>query len=133
MFLERRFQSNFMKFTTSLKKNYQFSRVYKRGTFAVGKYLILYCLKNGCGEIRLGLTTSRKVGNSVVRNRIRRLLRENYREMEKELLRDFDIVFVARARDKVPTYYEVKKEMKYLFRKVGLINKSVEPKVTAEK
>lgn len=110
-----------MKFTTSLRNNYQFLRVYKKGDFAVGKYLILYCLRNGYGKIRLGITTSKKVGNSVVRNRLRRLLRENYRKMEDNISKGFDIVFVVRVNKNIPTYYEMKKEMKYLFKKVSLV------------
>lgn len=111
-----------MRFTTSLRKNYQFLRVYKRGSFVVGRYLILYCLKNGDDEIRLGITASKKVGNSVSRNRVRRLLKENYRKMEEFISRGFDIVFVVRASEKIPTYYEIKKDMKYLLKKVGLID-----------
>jgi len=110
-----------MQFTTSLKKNYQFSRVYRRGNFVVGRYLILYCLRNGKNGIRLGITTSKKVGNSVVRNRIRRLLKENYRKIEENIFNNFDIVFVVRANDKIPTYYDIKKEMKYLLKKAKLL------------
>lgn len=110
-----------MKVTTSLKKNYQFLRVYKKGTFAVGKYLILYYLKNGNDGIRLGITASKKVGNSVCRNRVRRLLKENYRRIEEFLSGNFDIVFVVRVNERLPTYYEVKREMKYLLKRVGVL------------
>lgn len=111
-----------MRFTISLKKNYQFLKVYKRGISYAGKYLVVYCLKNNCDNIRLGITTSKKVGNSVVRNRIRRLLKENYRHIEEKILVGYDIVFVVRANDNVPSYYEVKREMKYLLRKLRLMN-----------
>lgn len=113
-----------MKVTTSLKKNYQFLRVYRKGTFVVGKYLVLYYLNNNNKGIRLGITTSKKVGNSVLRNRIRRLLKENYRKIETFILENIDIVFVVRANEKVPTYHEVKKEMKYLLKKAGIIDSS---------
>ena len=111
-----------MRFTISLKKNYQFLRVYKRGISYAGKYLVLYCLKNNCECVRLGITTSKKVGNSVVRNRIRRLLKENYRQFEEKISVGFDIVFVVRANDNVPTYYEIKREMKYLLKRLKLMN-----------
>ena len=110
-----------MRFTSSLKKNYQFLKVYKRGISYAGKYLVVYCLKNNCNCVRLGITTSKKVGNSVVRNRIRRLLKENYRQIEEKVLVGYDIVFVVRANDNVPSYYEIKREMKYLLKKLKLI------------
>lgn len=106
--------------TISLKKNYQFSRVYRKGNAACGKYLILYCLRNRDRDLRLGITTSRKVGKSVVRNRIRRLIRENYRSIESKLIKGFDVVFVVRSSDRLPSYYEIKKEMRYLFKKLGM-------------
>lgn len=112
--------------TVSLKKNYQFSRVYRRGVSVVGKYLVLYCLRNRYNISQLGITISKKVGNSVVRNRIRRLIRENYRGLEKRLISGFDIVFIARANEKLPTYYEVRKEMKYLFNRLNMFSKTCE-------
>ena len=102
-------------------RNYQFLKVYKRGISYAGKYLVVYCLKNNCNCLRLGITTSKKVGNSVVRNRIRRLLKENYRQVEEKILVGYDIVFVVRANDNVPSYYEIKREMKYLLKKLKLI------------
>ena len=110
-----------MKNTVSLKKNYQFMRVYKKGISFVGKYLIAYSLNNYSDVIRLGITTSRKVGNSVVRNRLRRLIKENYRSLEDEISIGFDIVFVVRANENIPNYYEIKKEMRYLLRKLSLL------------
>lgn len=108
--------------TVSLKKNYQFSRVYRKGSSVVGKYLILYCLKNRLGTLKLGITVSKKVGNSVVRNRMRRLIKENYRKLENRLKCSFDVVFVVRANEKLPNYYEVKKEMKYLLNRLDMFN-----------
>lgn len=95
-------------------------RVYRKGISVVGKYLIVYCLKNNYDNIRLGITTSRKVGNSVARNRLRRLIRENYRNLEDEIVIGFDIVFIVRANKNIPNYYEIKKEMKYLLRKLNM-------------
>ena len=112
--------SMIMKNTISLNKNYQFSRVYRKGTSAVGKYLVLYCLKNRQNILRLGITASKKVGNSVERNRIRRLIKENYRNLEDKLHTGFDIVFIARINEKLPTYYDIKKEIKYLLSKLSI-------------
>lgn len=110
-----------MKNTVSLNKNYQFSRVYKRGSSAAGRYLILDCLKNRQKVLRLGITASKKVGNSVIRNRIRRLIKENYRQLEDRVVLGFDIVFIVRSNKKLPTYYDIKKEMKYLLSKLNML------------
>lgn len=112
--------------TVSLKKNYQFSRVYRRGVSVVGKYLVLYCLRNRNNVLKLGITISKKVGNSVVRNRVRRLIKENYRRLEDRLMKGFDIVFIARVNEKLPTYYEVRKEMRYLFSRLDMFDKTYE-------
>ena len=65
-----------MKHTVSLKKNYEFGRVYKRGKFYAGKFLVLYVLKNKLNYNRLGITASKKFGKSTKRNRVRRLIKK---------------------------------------------------------
>lgn len=82
----------------TLKKNSDFHRLYSRGKSAVTPYVVLYCRKNRLGENRLGYTVSTKLGNAVVRNRVRRRLREIYRLNSDGLKTGFDIVAVARAR-----------------------------------
>ena len=68
-----------MQFSKSLKLNHLFRRLYHKGKSAAGKYLVLYCRRNGTQENRIGLTVSAKLGHAVVRNRIRRRIREAYR------------------------------------------------------
>ena len=68
-----------MLFSESLKKYGDFQRVYKRGRSYANKYLIMYVLKQDVQENRIGISVSKKVGNSVVRHRITRLIRESYR------------------------------------------------------
>lgn len=83
--------------TVSLKENSVFRRLYYKGTSAGNRYLVVYCRRNGSDVSRLGLTVSTKLGHAVVRNRMRRRLREVYR-LEEGLLRSgFDIVIVARS------------------------------------
>ncbi|NLD49759.1 MAG: ribonuclease P protein component, partial [Clostridiaceae bacterium] len=103
-----------MKYTVPIKKNTEFLRIYKKGKFFVGKFLVLYVYKNNSRVNRLGITASRKFGKSVQRNRIRRLIKENYRLMEEFLKTGYDLVFVARSSEEVPDYVSIKKEMKYL-------------------
>ena len=81
----------------SLKENATFRRLYQRGRSAGNRYLVLYCRPNRLGHNRLGLTVSTKLGHAVVRNRIRRRLREVYRQSEAELKQGFDLVLVART------------------------------------
>ena len=65
-----------MKFSESLKKNRQFQFVYKNGKSYVNKYLVMYVKENGTGINRIGISVSKKVGNSVVRHRVTRLIRD---------------------------------------------------------
>jgi ribonuclease P protein component len=111
-----------MKKTVPLKKNYEFLRVYKNGQFFVGRFIILYVLKNKMEINRLGITTSKKVGKSVKRNRLRRLIRENYRAYEEFINEGYDIVFVARSTETMPTFGDINKEMKYLLKKLNIFN-----------
>ncbi len=87
-----------MNVSVTLKKNSDFRRLYSRGKSAVNPYLAVYCRKNGGTENRLGYTVSVKLGHAVVRNRVRRRLREIYRLNAASLRSGWDIVVVARSR-----------------------------------
>jgi len=76
------FRKNRMRFSESLKKNQQFRAVYEKGTSCASRYLVVYKLENGLKRNRLGISVSKKVGNSVVRHHLARLIRENYRLSE---------------------------------------------------
>lgn len=91
-----------MKKTTSIKKNEDFRKIYSTGKSYANKNLVMYVKKNELSENRLGISVSKKVGNSVVRHRITRLIRESYRLNEDSLIEGIDIVVVARlgAREK---------------------------------
>ena len=81
--------------TVSLKENSAFRRLYHRGTSAANRWLVVYCRRNGLKVSRLGFTVSTKLGHAVVRNRIRRRLREIYRLNEAKP--GYDIVVVVRS------------------------------------
>jgi len=112
-----------MKKTLTIKKNYEFLRVYKKGSYAVGKFLVLYVLKNGLKINRLGITASKKIGKSVVRNRLKRLIRESYRHYEEDLVSGYDIVFLSRSTEEKPVYKDIKKEAGYLLKKLNMFNR----------
>ncbi len=84
------------KFSESLKSNYDFQRVYKNGKSYANKYLVMYVLENNKENNRLGISVSKKVGNSVVRHRVTRLIRESYRLHENIFNSGLDIVVIAR-------------------------------------
>lgn len=86
-----------MKFSTSLKLNHIFRKLYHTSGQANG-YLVLYARRNRTAANRVGVTVSKKLGHAVVRNRTRRRLREIYRLNEEKFLPGWDIVVVARSR-----------------------------------
>lgn len=115
-----------MKNTVPLKKNYEFMRLYKKGKFFVGKYIILYVRKNSGTVKRLGISVSKKFGKSVRRNRIKRLIKESYRYYEDTIKNNNDLVFVARSNENMPSFSDIKKEMKFLLKKLDVYNKKNE-------
>ena len=86
-----------MKFSTSLKLNHIFRRLYSTTGYA-NSYLVLYARKNHSAANRVGITVGKKLGHAVLRNRIRRRLREIYRLEEARFAPGWDIVVVARSR-----------------------------------
>ena len=98
----------------SLKKNCDFKRVYRIGKSFANKYLVMYAMDNKLNDSRLGISVSKKVGNSVVRHRITRLIRESYRLSEDTILQGLDIVVVARVGAKDKSYDEIKSALMHL-------------------
>ena len=103
-----------MKFSESLKKNHQFQFVYKYGKSYANKYLVMYIKANGTDKNRIGISVSKKVGNSVVRHRVTRLIRESYRLHEAVFNSGLDIVIVARASAASVGYEEIEKALLHL-------------------
>ena len=84
-------------FSSALKFNHVFRRLYAKGNSCANRYLVVYCRRNGTQKNRVGLTVGAKLGHAVERNRLRRRLREIYRLHEGQFSRGYDIVVVARA------------------------------------
>ena len=106
-----------------IKKNKDFVKLYKRGKFYVGRLIVLYVFLNNSNINRIGVTVSKKVGNSVKRNRIRRLIKENYRSYEGFVKTGYDFVFTARKFVVMPDFYDIKKEMKFLLKKLDVFDR----------
>ena len=114
-----------MKFSTSLKLNHIFRRLYHTGGFADGN-LVLYARKNRTGENRVGITVSKKLGKAHVRNRIRRRIREVYRLNEEKFQPGWDIVVVARSKTESAPFDKLTKSYLSLARKAGILVKDAE-------
>ena len=110
-----------MKRACTLKENYEFRRVYQRGSSAVSGAMVVYCRKNKLGRNRLGITASTKIGGAVTRNRARRRLREVYRLAQGDLLQGFDIIAVARGRAVDGPYDRLTKAFYRACRELGLL------------
>ncbi len=125
-----------MKYTDSIKSNTEFKRMYYKSKYKIGFLTVIYLKKNREKTASLGITVSKKVGNAVVRNRVRRIILAAYRELEKaEDYRGLTIVVVARKSCCKAKMCDVLKEMKRnldilksvktknVFKKVKPINK----------
>jgi len=107
----------------SIKKNDEFKTVYQNGKSYANKYLVMYILKNGRDKNRLGISVSKKVGNSVVRHRIARLLRESFRLNDEKFHSGWDIVVVARMGAKGKNYSDIESAFLHLCKLHGIYTK----------
>jgi len=125
-----------LKITEPLRFNYEFARVYKRGVYTSGRCLVLHAfprtsyIRRGRKPVspdinRLGVTSSRKIRGAVKRNRVKRLLRENYRLIEPELRGGSDLILMMKPLDPLPDYFQVKREMRSLFKRAGLFKQVI--------
>ena len=112
-----------MQFSKSLKLNHLFRRLYQKGKSAANKYLVIYCRRNGSPENRIGYTVSSKLGHAVVRNRVRRRLREIYRLHESQFRPGWDLVVVARSRAVDAPYKKLEGAYLSLAEKLDLLRK----------
>ena len=110
-----------MKFSSSLKLNHIFRRLYRTNGQA-NSCLVLYARKNRTGTNRVGITVSKKLGKAVVRNRVRRRIREVYRLNEERFLPGWDIVIVARSRAVDVSFQKLTQSLLSLSEQAGIIN-----------
>lgn len=100
-----------MKFSESLKSSRDFKNVYSRKKSFANRYLVMYVSENGLDKNRLGISVSKKVGNSVVRHHVTRLVRESYRLHEDMFHSGLDIVVVARVSAGDAKYAEIERAL----------------------
>ena len=103
--------------------NSEFQAIYKSGKSYANKYLVMYVLENQSNKNRIGISVSKKVGNSVIRHRITRLIRESYRLQEDVFNSSLDIVVLARSTAREVGYKEIESALLHLGGLHGIINR----------
>ena len=99
-----------MKPAVTVKENYVFRRIYRRGRSSVQSSMVVYCQRNKQGKTRLGVTVSTKLGKAVVRNRVRRQLREMYRLHLPQMKKGYDVILVGRVKAVHSPYAKMDKQ-----------------------
>ena len=110
-----------MKRFNSLKKNRDFQEIYRKGKSYANRYLVMYVMDTGRHDTRIGISVSKKVGNSVVRHRITRLIRESYRIREDLFNSGLDMVVIARKSAKDKTCQEIESALLHLGKLHGIL------------
>ena len=106
----------------TLKKNSDFKKIYNKKKSLANRLLVMYIAENGTDTIRLGVSVSKKVGNSIVRHRLARLIRESFRLESHRITRGLDIVVVARTSLSDKGYKETHQSMVHLCKHFGIYN-----------
>lgn len=104
-----------------LRRKEDFSSIYRRGKSVGDKYIVLFYRKNNLGYKRIAFLASKKVGNSIRRNRARRLMRENYRFLKDSIADGYDLIFIARNTINDKKLSDVGKSMKNAVRRANLL------------
>ena len=111
----------FMDPAVTVKENYEFRRIYRKGKSAVSPQLVIYCQRNRRGHSRLGVSVSTKLGCAVVRNRVRRRIREIYRLNKAKMLPGYDLIVVARVRAVETDYQKLDRPYLRLLEQLDLL------------
>lgn len=119
-----------MKFSESLKKNKNYQTVYRGGVSKANRMLVMYVMKNETEKNRLGISVSKKVGNSIVRHRLTRLIRESYRLNEEKFLPGWDMVVIARGTAKGKGFREIESALLHLAGLHGIAVKENDKKIS---
>ena len=111
----------FMDPAVTVKENYEFRRIYRKGKSAVSPQLVIYCQRNRRGHSRLGVSVSTKLGCAVVRNRVRCRIREIYRLNKAKMLPGYDLIVVARVRAVETDYQKLDRTYLRLLEQLDLL------------
>lgn len=115
-----------MKAIYRLKRGREFAYAYKRGKSVACRNLVLVYVRTGSGTLKAGFSVSKKVGKSVVRNKVKRRLREAFSKLLPLLRQDYNYVFIARKGIAEDDYKSIAGSVEYLLRKANLLPKDRE-------
>lgn len=121
-----------MKRTIIIKKNYEFKKMFSNGKFFYGEYVHFYVVKNKLNYNKFGIAVSRKQGKAVSRNHIKRLIRENYKNIEERLLLGYSFLIVINKKKDIKkiTFQNIKDDFENILKKAGVINeKNINPNI----
>lgn len=104
-----------------LRRKDDFHSIYKRGKSVGDRYVVIFYRKNRLSYNRMAFLASKKVGNSVQRNRARRLMKENYRFLKHCILEGYDMIFIARNTIIDAKSYDTERSMKRALSRAGLL------------
>lgn len=105
----------------TLKRNNDFRRLYSKGHSFSSAVLVTYVMKSRLPQVRIGITTSKKIGKAVLRNRSRRIIREAFRALSGEIKPGYDIVFVARGKTPFVKSTDILCAMKKELKQAGVL------------
>ena len=109
-----------------IKRRYEFKRIFAKGEFYYAKFINMYIIKNNKDYNKLAIAVSKKQGKAVYRNRFKRLIKENYKCLEENLLFGYNILFIINKKKvneyKKINYYDIKDDMIRLFKNSGMLN-----------
>ena len=116
-----------MKRTVIIKKNYEFRKMFSNGKFFYGENVHFYIVNNKLNYNKFGIAVSRKQGKAVYRNHIKRLIRENYKNIENSLLIGYSfLVIINKKKDiKEISYKDIKEDFENILKKAGIINEKI--------
>ena len=109
----------------TLKENREFRRAYTRGKSYISPDLVTYIIKNNNNNLRIGITTGKKIGKAVERNRSRRIIRAAYVKLNRNIRLGYDIVFVARTKTPFRKSTDILKSMTKHLKDAGILNEEV--------
>ncbi|MGG3891130.1 ribonuclease P protein component [Metabacillus fastidiosus] len=103
-----------------IKKNEDFQKIFKQGKSMANRQFVIYFLEREESELRIGLSVSKKIGNAVTRNRVKRLIRQVFLEEKERIVNNKDFIIIARKPAAEMSYDEVKSSLNHLFKKMKL-------------
>ncbi|SDJ55849.1 ribonuclease P protein component [Salimicrobium halophilum] len=112
-----------MKKAYRIKKNKEFQNVFKNGKSFANRQLVLYYLQKDQPHFRIGLSVSKRIGNAVMRNQVKRYLRQAFHELEEDVKADYDLVVIARKPVNTMDYHEIKKSLQHVLKRSGVMKK----------